>query len=83
MGIETGGAEPLHPDFELLRAGLAASRQAAASLQAGAGARASQDRFEALLRLFGDRAAQASDQAALRGSFDPRLAGDAPDAPQT
>lgn len=74
MRIDTGGALPSRPDFDMLRAGLAAAQATTPTAQASERARPDIDPAEALVRMFAQAAGLGSGSAALRGSFKPDLA---------
>jgi len=63
------GKTPAKPDFALLRAGIAAVQAATPTAAANGKARSQLNLTEALIRLFGDRTADAA--GALHGSFNP------------
>ncbi|UAK24874.1 hypothetical protein [Sphingomonas nostoxanthinifaciens] len=69
MRFDVGGAVPTHPDFDMLRAGLAAAQAATPTALASLRTRPLLDRAEALVRLFGED--RADDRTALCGCFHP------------
>ena len=69
--LDMTGKPLAKPDFAMLRAGLTAAQATTPTAAASDKAHAHLDLTEALIRLFGDEAADAKGAGALHGSFNP------------
>jgi len=69
--LDMTGKPLAKPDFAMLRAGLEAAAATTPTAAASDKAHARLDLTEALIRLFGDEAADAKGAGALHGSFNP------------
>jgi hypothetical protein len=69
--LDMTGKPLAKPDFAMLRAGLTAAAATTPTAAASDKAHARLDLTEALIRLFGDDAADAKGAVALHGSFNP------------
>jgi len=69
--LDMTGKPLAKPDFAMLRAGLTAAQAITPTAAASDKAHARLDLTEALIRLFGDNAADAKEAGALHGSFNP------------